>query len=104
MCGVSTNNKPSLAGLSPTDRSNAYGFSTPSDQSNAGYFAGPTDSAGNPVGGGAPPADAPDLTDKLVRQKRAAQALMVLSGRGRASTMGGPIAGPTALGKTTAGR
>lgn len=35
----------------------------------------------------APPPDAPDVTDELVRKRRAAQASQLLLGRGRASTM-----------------
>jgi hypothetical protein len=43
----------------------------------------------NPLGFSvAPPADAPDLTSKVVQQKKAAQALMLLSGRGRAYAFG----------------
>jgi hypothetical protein len=43
----------------------------------------------NPLGFSVmPPADAPDLTSQVVKQRKAAQALMLLSGRGRAYAFG----------------
>ncbi len=59
----------------------------------------PTGTANNFGFSAIPPADAPDLTDKVVRSKRLAQALQLTAGRGRKqSFLGGGDYGSTPLG------
>lgn len=53
----------------------------------------------NPLGFSvAPPPNAPDFTDGALKQRRAAQSLMLLSGRGRRQAFLGQGYGPSALG------
>jgi hypothetical protein len=59
----------------------------------------------NPIGFGiTPPPDAPDFTSMALKQRRAAQSLQLLSGRGRAqSFLGGYASGPGALSSGSTG-
>lgn len=110
---AATNNKPSTSGLSYWNADGTYAPDGNGDAKSSndpfGNLQSATDAGPNQGGDAPPPGDAPDITDKLIRAKRAAAANAALTGQGRASTMNGSSTlltsslGSPQLGKTMLG-
>lgn len=80
---------------------NADGTYDPTGKGNLNSSADPWGNLNAAAGGTPPPPDSPDITDQLIRQKRASEMTRLMLGVGRRSTFSQGGMGDLQLGQTS---